>query len=199
MSQPYLPQHDGQPDYPQQPQNPQFPQQIPHYEPQAPLPQNVHKPRRWPWIIALVVVFFIGIGVGSGASSASHSNTTITTTTDTTQPTAAPAKPTAAPKWTTIQTFSGSGTKKMATFAVGNDWKIVYTCSGMNVDGLTSDANFIVSVYNSDGTLADPAAVNTICKAGKTTSDNTEEHQDGNIYLDVMGEGSWTIQVQELK
>ncbi|MBV9710486.1 MAG: hypothetical protein JO011_06185 [Ktedonobacteraceae bacterium] len=199
MPQPRLPQYDDQTDYSQQP--PQIP---PAYAPQPPLPQNVRKPKRWPWIVAIVVAFFIGVSVVSGVSSGSSQDATTTTTTQTSgsspaKPTAIPAKPTATPKWTTIQTFSGSGTKKTTTFTVGDDWRVVYTCSGMNVDGFTSDANFIVSIYNSDGSFTDLAAVNTICKAGKTTSDNTEEHQGGNVYLDVGGEGSWTIQVQELK
>jgi hypothetical protein len=204
MSQPYPPQYGDQPGYRQQPQYPQYPQQqpIPNYSPQTPVPQNMHKPRRWPWIIALIVVFFIGIGVGSGIHGSSTTNDTATTITQagggtSVQPTTAPANSTE--KWTTTHTFTGSGAKKTATFAVGNDWKIVYTCSGMNIGGITSDANLIVSVDNSDGTPADPAAINTICKAGKTTSDNTEEHQSGNVYLDINAEGDWTLQVQEMK
>jgi hypothetical protein len=199
MSQPYPSQYDGQPVYHQQPQYPQQP--IPGYSPQTPVPQNVRKPRRWPWIIAMIVVFFIGVGVGSGIHGSSTTTDTSTTTTQpgggtSVQPTVAPEKST---RWTTTHTFTGSGAKKTATFAVGNDWKIIYTCSGMNIGGITSDANLIVSVDNSDGTPADPAAINTICKAGKTTSDNTEEHQSGNVYLDVNAEGDWTLQVQEMK
>ncbi|HEY5001716.1 MAG TPA: hypothetical protein VII61_01095 [Ktedonobacteraceae bacterium] len=205
MSQPYPPQYDGQPVYRQQSQYPQCPQQqpIPSYSPQAPVPQTIRKPRRWPWIIALVVVFFIGIGIGSGIHGNSTTNDTATTDTTQTgggtsvQPTTVPANSTG--RWTTTHTFTGSGAKKTATFSVGDDWKIVYTCSGMNIGGTTSDANLIVSVDNSDGTPADPAAINTICKAGKTTSDNTEEHQNGNVYLDVNAEGDWAIQIQEMK
>jgi hypothetical protein len=208
MSQPYPPQYDGQPGYRQQPQYSQYPQyppqqSIPGYSPQTPVPQNIRKPRRWPWIIALIVVFFIGIGIGSGIHGTSTTNDTAnanTTQTDggtSVQPTTVPANNTG--RWTTTHTFTGSGAKKTATFSIGDDWKIVYTCSGMNIGGTTSDANFIVSVYNSDGTLVDPAAINTICKADKTTSDNTEEHQNGNVYLDVNAEGDWTIQIQEMK
>jgi len=52
-------------------------------------------------------------------------------------------------------------------------------------------------VYNSDGTPAD-IAINEICKNGNTKGD-TEEHQGGNVYLEVNSEGSWTVQVQELQ
>ena len=56
----------------------------------------------------------------------------------------------------------------------------------------------IVDVKGSDGSNVDPAAVNTICKAGNT-GDSTQEYQGGNLYLDVASEGVWTIQVQVLK
>jgi hypothetical protein len=200
QQQPYSPQSGFvsqplQPGYVQpapQPSMPQF----------TPPTQQPKKPKRWPWIVALVVVFFIGIAIGSATHSGSSTpaTTTVTQSGGGTQSQPAPTtKPAAPAKWTTTQTFTGSGAKKTATFAVGNDWKILYTCSGMNVSGYTSDANLIVGVYNSDGSIVDPAAINTICKAGKTTSDNTEEHQGGNVYLDVNAEGDWTITVQELK
>lgn len=41
-------------------------------------------------------------------------------------------------------------------------------------------------------------AVNTICQAGNT-SDMTEEHSGGQVYLNVNSEGYWQLQVQELK
>ncbi len=44
----------------------------------------------------------------------------------------------------------------------------------------------------------DMAAVNTICKSGNT-SDSTEEHQGGDVYLDITSEAAWKIQIQELK
>ena len=89
--------------------------------------------------------------------------------------------------------------KKTAFFSVPDDWKIVWTCTGQDIDGVAADAVFTVLVYNADGTLAD-SAVNAICKAGSTpTKDNTEEHQSGSVYLDIASTGNWTIQIQELK
>jgi hypothetical protein len=99
-------------------------------------------------------------------------------------------------KWTTVQSFSGNGTKKTAYFTVPNDWKLVWKCNPASFYG--GSYNMIVSVTGSDGTPIDPTAVNTICKAGNT-GDSTDEHQGGQIYLDITSEGSWTIQVQELK
>lgn len=98
--------------------------------------------------------------------------------------------------WTTTHTFSGNGTKKTETFTVGSDWKIIWKCTPTSFYG--GEYNVIVSVTGSDGTPLDPAAVNTICKAGNT-GDTTEEHSGGSVYLDVNSEGAWSITVQELK
>lgn len=104
--------------------------------------------------------------------------------------------PTHALQWTTTQTFTGNGTKKTGYFTVPNDCKLVWKCDATSFYG--SSYNVIVSVTGSDGTPIDPTAVNTLCKTGNT-GDSTDEHQGGQIYLDVTSEGSWTIQVQELK
>ncbi len=114
------------------------------------------------------------------------------TATQETQPTAAPTK---APTWTTVQTFTGNGNKKTAVFHVGNDWKIVWACDPASFDG---SYNVMVDVKNSDNTDLDMAAINTICKAGNT-GDFTEEHQGGDVYLDINSEGAWKVQIQELK
>ncbi len=55
----------------------------------------------------------------------------------------------------------------------------------------------IVTVYNSDGTYAD-LAINDTCKNGNTKGE-TEEHQSGDIYLEIESEGSWTVHVQEFQ
>lgn len=55
-----------------------------------------------------------------------------------------------------------------------------------------------LDVDNSDGTPFDYGAINTICQSGNT-SGSTEEHQSGQVYLDITSEAAWTILVQELK
>jgi hypothetical protein len=126
-----------------------------------------------------------------------NSNTASTQTIPTAQPTQVPTKaPTHTPQWTTVQTFTGNGTKKTAVFNVGDDWKIIWSCNPSSFYG--GQYNVIISVYNSDTTPLDYAAVNTMCQAGNT-GDVTEEHQGGDVYLDVSSEGSWKIQVQVLK
>ncbi len=142
MSQPYLPQHDVQPGYPQQPeqpQYPQFPQQIPPYAPQTPLPQNARKPRRWPWIIALIVVFFLGMGIGSSTHSATTGTTTTTTTASSTtqsgngtaaQPTV--AKPIAQPTAVPTSNTTTAHLKLNETVAIDNTWQVTVTSAKTN-------------------------------------------------------------------
>lgn len=190
--------------YSNQPSQGPYPPQSPMYQtPQGypPPVQPQRKPRRWPWIVAIFVALMIGYASGSG----SH-DTTATTTQTTTQaatiqptdaPTTAPAQPTAAPKWITTQRYTGNGTKKTPVFTVPDDWKINYTCQGFT-DGSGIDGALVVTVYGSDASYID-GAVNTTCKAGKTTKDTTEEHQGGKVYLDITATGDWTIQVQSLQ
>jgi hypothetical protein len=115
-------------------------------------------------------------------------------------PTPAPPTPTPvpthAPKWVTTQTFSGNGNKKTGYFTVPNDWKLVWRCNPSS--SYFGQYNVAVDVTASDGTPVDLGAVNTICKTGYT-GDSTDEHQGGQIYLDIQSEAAWTIQVQELK
>ncbi|WIG61026.1 MAG: hypothetical protein OJF49_003774 [Ktedonobacterales bacterium] len=136
---------------------------------------------------------------GSGSSGGSQTNTSTQSggapkATHTPAPT---ATATHTPKWTTVQTFNGNGTKKTGTFTVPDDWKLVWSCDPSS-ESFTSQYNVIVSVYGSDGTPLDPVAVNTICKSGNT-GDSTEEHQGGDVYLDINSEAAWKIQVQVLK
>jgi len=146
----------------------------------------------------LVVILIIGIAVteGSGSHSTATSSDTPTAQ-DTTAPTEqATQAPTVALKWTTTQSFSGNGSKKTQIFTVPNDWKIVWKCDPSSSFG--GQYNVIVGITASDGSSIDPAAINTICKAGNT-GDSTEEHQGGQVYLDIESEGAWSITIQELK
>jgi hypothetical protein len=177
------------------------------------------KSKTWLWIL---IALFIGFGIGysahtSGSQSASVS--TVATTQATSQPTLAPTQaptqpaitpiptqpaitptPTHTPIWTTTHTYTGNGAKKTATFTVPDDWKILYTCTYQKIDTVTADGALSVSVYGSDASIIDPAAVDVTCKNGVAkTKGETEEHQSGTVYLDINGTGDWTIQVQELE
>lgn len=97
--------------------------------------------------------------------------------------------------WTAIQTFSGNGNKQTDIFAVVAPWRLSWSC--VPSSDYFGQYNVIVNVWNSDGTAMDRAAVNTICQVGNV-SDVTTEHQSGAIYLEVISESYWNIQVQEI-
>ena len=140
------------------------------------------------------IIFSALASHGSSASTtASSSNTT--NGGPTSAPTATPT-PTAAPTWQQTQTFNGNGINKTATFTVGNDWKINWTCDPTSFDNI--QYNVIVGVDNADNTPLDPAAINTLCKDGNA-SGSTEEHQGGTVYLSINSEAAWSITIQELK
>jgi hypothetical protein len=141
-------------------------------------------------ILALIAIALVSCGETAGAP---------TTTTGTTPTAQATQAPTAAPKWTTVQTVTGNGSKKTAIFTAPSDWKILWSCKGDNIGGTAVDGVLVVTVYGSDNTPVD-VAVNATCKGTATaTTGETEEHQGGSVYLDVNGTGDWTLQVQELK
>jgi hypothetical protein len=144
-------------------------------------------------IAAIVVLIGIISAVSSGGKS---SSTTTSSSTDNSLSSANHSASSQPQTWQTTHTYNGNGEKKTETITVGNDWKIQWSCTPSSFIGNTY--NVIVSVYNSDGTPADYAAINTMCKDGNTSGE-TEEHTGGNVYLDVNSEGDWSITIQELK
>lgn len=195
---------------------PNFPSQSGQGKLPAPKKQSFLRKRVavpvWAIILTALVMFGLLVGIINQSSSVNNGTQSATTSPHTssssnsnsTQPTAAPTQaptqaptptPTHTPKWTTTQTFAGDGNKQTQIFTVGDDWKILWSCNPSSSYG--GEYNIIVTVYGSDGTLID-LPVNTICKTGNT-SDNTEEHQGGSIYLEIDSEGSWKVQVQELQ
>jgi hypothetical protein len=213
--QPQWQQPQQQPNYPRPqtyypPQQQRNPQQ--QWNQQQPYPPK--KSRKGLFIIlgvVLAVALFGCIGVaamvnagGQAAQQALNQTSTqvaqLPTTQATTQPTAQTTQPTAQAKWSTVQTITGNGSKKTAIFTAPDDWKILYSCTYQNIGGVTADGVLTVMVYGSDGSIIDPSAIIATCKNGVAkTAGETEEHQGGQVYLDVNGTGGWTIQVQELK
>jgi hypothetical protein len=140
----------------------------------------------------LCIILFLALA-GIACGEAAQAPTQIATT-PTTQATQAPATPTHTAKWTTTMTVNGNGSKKTAIFTVPSDWKILWSCTGGDYGGYLG-----VTVYDSNAGYVD-GAVNATCKTGSApTTGETEEHQGGQVYLDVNGTGDWTLQVQELK
>lgn len=169
------------------------------YPPQQPLAMP-RKPKRWPWIVAIIVAFVFGDMAGRGHTTTADTTAAAPVSQNTSisqvQPTQAPTKPQKPLTWTTVQTFQGNGSKKTGTFTASDDWKITWSCNPASSYG--GSYNMIVSVYNSDATPADIGAINSTCQAGSIQGE-TEEHQAGTVYLDITSEGTWNITVQELK
>lgn len=141
--------------------------------------------------LAALVILIIVIALAA-SSGGSGSSTSATATLPPTQ--AATQAPTTTLKWTTVQTINGNGSKKTAIFTVPDDWKILWSCTGGDFGGYLG-----VTVYDSNAAYVD-GAVNATCKTGtQATTGETEEHQGGQVYLDVNGVGDWSLQVQELK
>jgi len=162
--------------------------------------------------LAILAGVFLIIGVINNAISKSSPEAQATPTTDIVQatdtplatatldtsiPTDTPA-PTAAPaKWTTTQRFSGTGDKQTGVFTVPADWKIMWSCDATHNYGV--EGVLAVYIYNSDGSPADDGNVDGTCTANKVTTDNTEEHQSGDVYLKVLASVPWTVQIQEFQ
>lgn len=104
--------------------------------------------------------------------------------------------PTSASGLSTIQTFTGSGVKRTSPFTVPAAWRLAWACNPASFAGGAYILRAIV--YNADGTVLDYAAINTTCKSGNTAS-FTQEHQGGSIYLVIISQAAWTIQIQASK
>jgi hypothetical protein len=98
-------------------------------------------------------------------------------------------------KWTTVQTFDGTGGKKTPTFHIGNTWRINWTCTPGSFHNI--DYNLAIFLYSSDASMMD-VPLNTICKKDNA-SGQTDMHKGGDVYLDVNSEGDWKLEIQELK
>ena len=194
----------------QYPPQQQWPSQYEYDpEPQWPYPPQRPQPLRTGKFVvlgcvglAILLAFIVTIAVmvrGSTSSTATSNTTSQVTQQPTAQPTlASTPTPMATPRpvvWTTTQTFSGNGTQKTAVFPVPDDWKLVWKCDPAS---FSFPYNVIVDVVNTYGSPFDPGAINTLCQAGNT-SGQTEEHQSGQVYLDINSEGAWVVQVQELR
>jgi len=188
------------------PQQPMQPGMYPPPQPQQP-PKKKHTRRNVlvVAVVAIVLIVFIIIVTSGGSkggntpsSNSSSSSTQATSAPTSAVPTqAATSAPAQTTTWKTTHTFTGNGEQKTAIFTVGNDWKITYSCNGM-IDGIASDGILAVTVYGSDNSIIDPAAIDATCKSGNAlTKGETEEHQGGSIYLDINGTGDWTVTVQE--
>jgi hypothetical protein len=199
------PQQGGSPQqhWQQQPYPPQYQPPMP-----PPPPKKSHK-RVWLGIAIVFGLLVLWGGISQalygpsspGTDTSNQATQAVAPTTQAEQPTEAPTAipptptPMPIPKWTTTHTFNGNGVKKTAIFPVPDDWKLIWTCDPASFGGISY--NLIVTVYAQDNSIVD-LAVNTLCGSSNRHGE-TEEHQGGQVWLDVSSEAAWTLQVQELK
>lgn len=191
-----------------------YPPPAPGFAPYGPPPvppATPGRPKLKPWQWAVVVVGILALccvcggistalsnagGSSSGNSSSQVNHHGASHTPSATNTPAPTPTPTHVPQWTVVQSFSGNGNKQTGTFNTPDDWRLVWTCDPSS--DYFGSYNLIVDVDYSDGTPLDIGAINTICQQGNT-SDYTEEHSGGDVYLSVVSEAAWTLQVQVLK
>lgn len=162
------------------------------------VPTRKKKSRRWLVVGSLILVIIVGMVLVSNHSTTSSTSSKADQSDTPVASTTTPVS-TTVPQWKTIHTFIGVGSKKTVTFAVPGDWRIAWSCTGVAVgNGTLVEGALAAIIYNSDNTLAD-TGFNTTCKGSNTpTVDSTEEHQAGDVYLNIMATGAWTIQIQAL-
>ena len=97
-------------------------------------------------------------------------------------------KPTAVPA---LFRVSGSGLKQTADFTVPSEWTLAYT---YNCAAFGGSGNFIVTGYNSDGSMDFSGP--SVNELGAKGSSSTAVHADsGTKYLSIDSECSWTVTV----
>jgi hypothetical protein len=152
--------------------------------------QPVQAKKRWPWLIVLVAaIILVSFGIWRAVSGLPSTASTVTTA-STSLPT---PTPTPARTWHTLLTFSGdNGTKNTQKFKVPADWQVTWSCRGVNgVDG-----GLYVVIYNANGSLYNAGAQVT-CLASKQVIGSAEEFKSGDVYLNINGNGPWTVSVQQ--
>ncbi len=122
-----------------------------------------------------------------------------TTPTKTTPTKTTPAKTTptssSSLKWMTAQTFTGYGVKKTPAFTAPKNWRVVWSCDLSSHHNASYDIIIHANTVN-NALLAN--SVETTCNQNNTHS-YTDMHQAGKIYLSILSEGTWQVQVQFAK
>ncbi len=200
--------HPGGPQQPYGPPPGQAPYGPPPGQtPYGPPPSKKRKVPVWLWVIGgIVVIAIIGSAIGAAASKKKTGTTasaprSAATDSPAQAPTGAPSavhvtKPPAAvattPPFTpkTLLSISGSGTQSTQKFTTGtNDWDLAYSydCSGF----VGGSGNFIVDIYNGDGT---PSFENQGAnELGAGALKVQHYHSGGTFYLQISSECSWTV------
>jgi hypothetical protein len=90
------------------------------------------------------------------------------------------------------ETFTGNGVKKTTSFTAPKSWRVVWSCDLSSHNNTSYD--IIIHANTINNTLL-ASGVETTCNKNNTHGLITM-NQAGKIYLVIISEGSWTVQVQ---
>ncbi len=99
---------------------------------------------------------------------------------------------TSSTKLPAYETFTGNGVKKTTSFTAPKSWKINWSCDLSSHNNTSYD--IIIHANTINNTLL-ASGVETTCNKNNTHGSVTM-NQAGKIYLVIISEGSWTVQVQ---
>lgn len=104
--------------------------------------------------------------------------------------------PTVSPSahWVTVQTFADKGTRKTSIFSVPDNWRIVWSC---NIASHNNRSYNVIIHANTANNVLLYNSVEATCSKNNTHS-ITELHEGGKVYLSIISEGNWTVQVQKV-
>jgi hypothetical protein len=90
------------------------------------------------------------------------------------------------------ETFTGNGVKKTTSFTAPKSWKIVWSCDLSSHNNTSYD---IIIHANTINNMLLANSVETTCNTNNTHGFITM-NQAGKVYLVIISEGSWAVQVQ---
>ena len=90
-----------------------------------------------------------------------------------------------------FETFAGNGVKKTTAFIVPKSWKIVWSCDLSSHNNTNYD--LIIHANTTQNALL-ANSLETTCSKSHTHGEVTM-NQAGKIYLIIISEGAWTVQV----
>jgi hypothetical protein len=91
-----------------------------------------------------------------------------------------------------VVTFTGNGVKKTTAFTAPKSWKIVWSCDLSSHNNTNYD--MIIHANTTSNTLLNNGLETTCSK--NNTHGLVTMNQGGKIYLVIISEGGWTVQVQ---
>ena len=99
---------------------------------------------------------------------------------------------TSSTKLPTVVMFTGNGVKKTTAFTAPKSWKIVWSCDLSSHNNTSYD--MIIHANTTSNTLLNNGLETTCSK--NNTHGLVTMNQAGKIYLVIISEGGWTVQVQ---